>query len=173
MAEIAGVFSCWSHPIPGAGGEVLGAMALYAMEPNSPSRDHMDGMGIAAKMVGLAVERYHLEQRLLQSAKMEALGGSSGGGIAHDFNNMLAAVLGNAELAIEGLSESDPVRSMLQRIATTSVNVAELCSQMLAHAGRGAMSPVTLNCNELVQDIGGLLQVALAKKAKLCFDLVE
>ncbi len=169
-AAIAGVSACWSQPITTTAGEVLGAMALYSREPSAPHKHQMDGLEIAARMVGMAVERDRLEEQLRQSAKMEALGVLAGG-IAHDFNNMLAAVLGNAELALELLPNESAARPMLTEIASASVSAAELCNQMLAYAGRGAMTAEVVDCNPLVKELGALLNVALAKKAELRYEL--
>ena len=170
-AALAGVAACWSQPITATNGEVLGAMALYRDEPGAPARYQMDGLEIAARMVGLAVERDRLEDQLRQSAKMEALGVLAGG-IAHDFNNMLAVILGNAEIAAESLpQDAATVKEKLQEIVTASAGATDLCKQMLAYAGRGALTPEKLDCNALVKELGGLLKVALSKKAELVFDL--
>ncbi len=169
-AAIAGVSACWSHPITTTKGVVLGAMELYDTEPRAPTQHQMDGLEIAARMVGLAVERDGLEEQLRQAAKMKALGVLAGG-IAHDFNNMLTAVLGNAELAMRRLPDDAEASQMLLEIVTASVSATELCNQMLVYAGRGSLSTETLECNALVKELGGLLQVALSKKATLVNDL--
>ena len=171
-AGLAGVGACWSHPITATEGDVLGAMALYSPEPRVPTQHEMDGLEIAARMVGLAVERESLEEQLRQAMKMEALGVLAGG-IAHDFNNLLAAIMGNAELALTTLPGTAEQGPMLRGIVTASVSASELCNQMLAYAGRGALSVETLECNGLIQELGGLLQVALSKKAELVYDLCE
>ncbi len=44
-------------------------------------------------------EREKLQEQLLQSRKMEAIG-SLAGGIAHEFNNILGTIIGNTELAL-------------------------------------------------------------------------
>jgi len=57
VAAMAGVAACWSQPIRSSQGEVLGAMALYVDRPRAPTQAQLDGLEIAALMVGLAVER--------------------------------------------------------------------------------------------------------------------
>jgi signal transduction histidine kinase/ActR/RegA family two-component response regulator len=169
-ARIAGVRSCWSYPVTTLRGEVLGAMALYSTVPSTPAEHHLNGLGIAARMVGLAVERDRLEEHLRTGAKMEALGVLAGG-IAHDFNNMLAAILGNAELALNALPDHSEANAMLREISTASISASELCNQMLAYAGRGAMTTEEVNCNALFKELGGILGAGLAKKAELRYEL--
>ncbi len=113
-----------------------------------------------------------LEDQLRQAGKMEALGVLAGG-IAHDFNNMLAVVLGNAELAIANMSQDSPTNQYLREIVTASSHATELCNQMLAYAGRGVLSMERVNCNQLIRELGTLLQVALPKKASLEYQLIS
>lgn len=66
-AARAGVAACWSHPIRSRSGEVLGALALYNTVPSAPTTEERDGLEMAAKMVGLAIERGRAEYALRES----------------------------------------------------------------------------------------------------------
>ncbi len=170
-AEIAGVGCCWSVPVTGATGEeVLGAMALYKNEPGAPGLHDMELLEISARMVGLAIEHDRMEQQLREATKTEAIGVLAGG-IAHDFNNMMAAVMGNAEIATESLPQESPVRLNLERIVATSVAASDLCKQLLAYAGRGNSVKETLDCNLLVRELGDLLVAGLSKKVSMMFEI--
>ena len=61
-------------------------------------------------------EHRSLESRARQSQKLEAVG-TLAGGIAHDFNNIVAAILGNAELARSALGPEHPDRESIEHIA--------------------------------------------------------
>ncbi len=166
VAKIAGVAACWSHPITSTDGVVLGAMALYSDQPSSPTRSQLDGLEIAARMVGLAVERDRLEDALRQAEKLKALGVLAGG-IAHDFNNVLTAVLGNAELAMDTLAEDTEAYQRLTDIVRAATSATDLCGQMLAYAGRGTLARETLELNSMVDEISSLLRVSISKKANI------
>lgn len=175
----AGLAACWSQPILSSEGVVLGATALYSAEPRTPTKHELVQLETSARMFGLAIERTHaesalreLEAQLRQAAKMEALGVLAGG-LAHDFNNVLATVMGNAELALESITKTDPTRPMLNEIITASRSAAEICNQMLAYVGRGVLSIQHLECNRLIEEFGGLLQVTLSKKATLIYELSD
>jgi nitrogen-specific signal transduction histidine kinase len=145
-------------------------MALYSADPCAPAKHHMDGLEIAARMVGLAVERSRLEDQLRQANKMEAIGVLAGG-IAHDFNNLLVTVLGNAELALNTLPDEAEATPLLNDIVTAGQSASELCDQILGYAGKRASATEPLECNSLVKELRGLSQVTLSKKTELTYDL--
>ena len=115
-------------------------------------------------------ERLTLERQLQQSQKLESLG-ILAGGIAHDFNNILLAVLGNAELALTGLSPSAPARENLLEITQAARRATELCRQMLAYSGRGHFVTEPIDLRAIVEDLVGLLKSTISKKALLNLNL--
>ncbi|WP_022663815.1 PAS domain S-box protein [Desulfospira joergensenii] len=91
-------------------------------------------------------EKKALERQYKQAQKMESLGTLTGG-IAHDFNNILNVVLGNAELALEGLPESDPSHDHLVKIRTAGFRAADIVRQLLSFSRQSdqAFKPVKLS----------------------------
>jgi len=60
-------------------------------------------------------EREEVEQRLRDTAKLEAVGRLAGG-IAHDFNNLINVVIGRSERLRRGFAPADPVAIQLAQI---------------------------------------------------------
>ncbi len=69
-----------------------------------------------------------LEEQLLQTQKMDALG-QFAGGIAHDFNNLLTAISGYAELASASAHTDGAQTRWLEGIKTAAAEAASLTSQ--------------------------------------------
>jgi PAS domain S-box-containing protein len=88
----------------------------------------------------------NLEGQLRQSQKMEAIG-LLAGGVAHEFNNMLSVILGNAELSLGELQETDTLRENLQAIVEAANRGADITRQLLAFARKETTSPVVLDVN--------------------------
>jgi PAS domain S-box-containing protein len=114
-------------------------------------------------------ERRKMESQIQQTQKLESLGVLAGG-IAHDFNNLLMAILGNIDLALLELTPSSPARGNLLEAAKASQRAADLCRQMLAYSGRGRFTSELLNLNEIIEDVGHMLEVSISKKAILRFN---
>lgn len=97
------------------------------------------------------------EARLRQSQKMEAIGTLTGG-VAHDFNNLLTAILGNSQLALRDLSESDPLRRRLLEIECAGNRAAVLTRQLLAFSRRQHLERKVINLNDSIGDLTKLLR---------------
>jgi two-component system, cell cycle sensor histidine kinase and response regulator CckA len=115
-------------------------------------------------------EQKRFELQLHHSQKLESIG-ILAGGIAHDFNNILAAILGNTELALEGTPEFSPLRQRLDNINRASTRAAEICRQMLAYSGKGLFVVKPVDISEMVREMTGMLDVSISKKAVLNYNL--
>jgi PAS domain S-box-containing protein len=101
-------------------------------------------------------DRRHLEERLRQGQKMEAIG-QLAGGVAHDFNNLLTAILGYADwLALELIG--DRRREHVAEIQKAADRAAELTRQLLAFSRRQMLQPAALDLNDLVADLLPMLR---------------
>ena len=98
-----------------------------------------------------------LEQKLVQSQKMEAVGRLAGG-IAHDFNNMLTIVNGYSELIIQSMSDDDPLKKDIKEIKTAGLRAAALTRQLLAFSRRQVLAPEVLDPNFVVTNIEQMLR---------------
>ncbi|HEX7859590.1 MAG TPA: PAS domain-containing protein [Verrucomicrobiae bacterium] len=52
-----GLRACWSNPILGSGGNVLGAFAMYHREPREPRGDDLRVVEVATRTAAIAIER--------------------------------------------------------------------------------------------------------------------
>ncbi|MBS0657286.1 MAG: GAF domain-containing protein [Verrucomicrobia bacterium] len=98
-------------------------------------------------------ERSELQAQLQQAQRMDALG-TLAGGIAHDFNNILAAIVGNAELAALRLDPEHRALEAVQEITRAGLRARGLIQQILAFA-RPQQRPARL------LDLGAVLNEAL------------
>lgn len=124
-------------------------------------------------------ERRLLEEQLLHSQKMEAVG-TLAGGIAHDFNNLLTAMMGFAQLADQQastlLADDAPlalrnglrdVRTELTEIMKAGERASMLTSQLLAFSRRQKVTPTEVDVNVAVHDIERMLQRLIGERLTL------
>jgi two-component system, cell cycle sensor histidine kinase and response regulator CckA len=111
-------------------------------------------------------ERKLLQAQLTQSQKMESLG-TLAGGVAHDFNNILAAILGNADLARQDLGADHPARQSLHEVSTAARRGRELVRQILAFSRQQPMQRTCVSVDAMVDDSCRLLRTALPSEVKL------
>ncbi len=111
--------------------------------------------GIARDMTA----RKNLEQRVLQSQKMEAVGRLAGG-IAHDFNNLLTTINGHADLLNRAPAMKSPWLENVKGILGSVDKAAALTKQLLSISRQQTVSPCNLDLNTIIArlrpDLAGL-----------------
>ncbi len=111
-----------------------------------------------------------LEEQLMQSQKMEALG-LLAGQLSHDFNNLLTIIIGSMELVMEDLPKESVSMKLSQGILQSSKASANLIKQLLIFARRQEYSPKIVNLNDIIKETQILLDRLLGTGVKLGYDL--
>lgn len=91
---------------------------------------------------------------------MEALG-TLAGGVAHDFNNIVAAIIGNVELALDDVPADSPARTSLAEISKASRRARDLVQQILAFSRRQLLERQVIELAPVVEESVRLLRATL------------
>ena len=155
----------------------LGSGRLGARIPEPYPRGELGGLMAVLNSTADSLQRQRadieqLGQQLRQSQKLEAIG-TLAGGIAHDFNNILGAILGNVALARDDLAVNHPSERSLAQIEVAASRARDLVHQILAFSRQQPPALVTLALRPLVEDILGLLRVALPPGITLRTELAD
>ncbi len=105
--------------------EITGEKYLFFVMQDITERKHLEE------------ERQKLEQQLLQSQKLDAIG-ELAGGIAHDFNNILTGIVGFTELSLNALNDRDKAMKYLKEVLASSERARALVNQILTFSRNSA-----------------------------------
>jgi PAS domain S-box-containing protein len=111
-------------------------------------------------------ERKHLEQQLLLSQRLEAVGKLSGG-VAHDFNNILGVIIGYSEALQQMMPADDPMREAVDEIEKAGRRAAALTQQLLAFSRKQVLEPKVLDLNSIVADVEKMLRRLIGEDLEL------
>jgi PAS domain S-box-containing protein len=100
--------------------------------------------------------RRELEERLMQSQKMDAVG-QLAGGVAHDFNNLLVVIRGYTDLLL-GRVEDEAALEQLREVSKAAQRAVGLVDQLLAFARRAPSLRELVDLNELIHGIEPMLR---------------
>lgn len=104
------------------------------------------------KLVQKQVEELENNQKqIVEAKKLESLG-ILAGGIAHDFNNILAAILGNINLALFNPDLQDKTKKLLSEAEKATLRARDLTQQLLTFAKGGEPIKETSSLDEIVKD---------------------
>ena len=99
----------------------------------------------------------HLEERLTQSQKMQAVG-QLAGGIAHDFNNLLTAMIGYCDLLLGRYSPNEQPFADVMQIKQNANRAARLVRQLLAFSRQQELQQRVLDVTDVLSDLSALLR---------------
>lgn len=111
-------------------------------------------------------ERRHLEARLRQAHKLEAVG-TMAGGIAHDFNNILGAILGYSELATEHLAPDSRPAADLRQVLKAADRGKQLVERILTFSRRQEARREPLDLGRTVTEVLELMRATTSTPVDL------
>ncbi|MBN2103914.1 response regulator [bacterium] len=120
-------------------------------------KGHVDS-NLLVRSMQYAIERKHvqlekekIQEQLLQSQKMEAIGRLAGG-IAHDFNNLMTAVQGFTDVITTKVNSNDVIFLPLKQIRLAASSAINMTRQMLMFSRNHPISFETLDLNKTITD---------------------
>ncbi len=138
----------------------------------SPVRDSSQKIDHFVAIIRDISKEYQMEQRLIQSQKMEAVG-TLAGGIAHDFNNILAAINGFAELAICDAEANTTVHENIREVLMAGQRAAELVQQILSFSRQTILECKPIRVKRVVEDAVKLLRSSLPATIEIRQNLIS
>ena len=123
----------------------------------------------ALLLISDITDRRELEQQLLQTDKMDAVGRLAGG-IAHDFNNLLTPILGYTEIVLGTLAEGDPRRRDLEEVCCAAKSASGLTRQLLTFSRKQPTCSSPLDLNSVLQNVEGLVRRTIGEDVRVTFD---
>jgi PAS domain S-box-containing protein len=111
--------------------------------PFEDTRPQVTGIVVVSRDI---TENKQLQEQLLQSQKMEAIG-TLAGGIAHDFNNLMMGIQGRTSMMLLDIDKNHPHHEHLNGIEEHIKSASNLTRQLLgfARGGKYEVKPVDLN----------------------------
>lgn len=137
-------------------GELARAFNVFAR--NTASLEHTTRLlkEKTSQMEVDRLERQGLEEALLHSQKMKAVGQLTGG-LAHDFNNLLAVIIGSLELA----DPHSPDAPRIGRALKAAERGALLTQRLLAFSRKQSLNPHAVEMKPLLENLAELMRHSL------------
>jgi len=134
-----------------------------------------NGGGKPLNFIGTVLDitdRKQLQEQLLHSQKMDAIG-QLAGGIAHDFNNLLTVINCNSEMALNSLDPSTTAHEDISEIKRAGRSAAALTRQLLTFSRRQVLQPRPILLRSVAQGVEKMLSRIIGETVELVLDLDE
>ncbi len=137
-------------------GELARAFNVFARNTASLERTSRLLKEKTTQMEIVQTERQGLEEALLHSQKLKAVGQLTGG-LAHDFNNLLAVIIGSLEL----VNTDSPDAPRIQRAQQAAERGALLTQRLLAFSRKQSLHPQAVELKTLLEELSELMRHSL------------
>jgi two-component system cell cycle sensor histidine kinase/response regulator CckA len=138
--------------------EALPVSVYIVKDINTSDESHAYLVNVSARKM--------LEDQLVQSQKMQAIG-QLAAGVAHDFNNLLTAIRLNTDELLQRHPVGDPSYPELQNINTTGARAAALVKKLLTFSRKATRRKERLDVTDTLSDMVVTLRQTLGERAQL------
>lgn len=141
-----------------------------------PVRFSSEPIEKSGKVIGAVVsfsdisKQKEMENMLIQSQKMEAIGRLTGG-VAHDFNNLLTVVMGNLQFLQHKLADNDDAIGLITKIMNAAKNGAELNNRLLSFSREQALVTAPIDIREMLEEMYEFLNRILGEDIDLSLNM--
>ncbi len=97
-------------------------------------------------------ERKRLEEQLIQSQKMEAIG-QLAGGVAHDFNNILTSIIGYGNLIQLKMADNEKLMQYVTPLLGSADKAKHLTQALLAFSRKQIIAPKPVDLNSVIENV--------------------
>jgi PAS domain S-box-containing protein len=111
-------------------------------------------------------QRERIEEELLRTRKLEAIGRLAGG-IAHDFNNLMTIILGYCGSIFSELDDHTLLQNQVHEIYKAAEQANSLTRQLLAFSRPLRPQAGFLNLSEVLKEMSGMLRRCLSDDVEL------
>ncbi len=146
------------------GNELVVLLSIYPEIDGKGNLEGYDGYIIDI------TEKKRLEERLIRSQKMEAVG-TLVGGMAHEFNNLLTAILGYSEIMLSMTSEGDQFYKPVNIIHESAKRGADFGRKILTITRKEKIETKPVNINDIINNSIDLLQRSIPKNIEIIVKL--
>jgi|GEM_PF-3445996 len=107
-------------------------------------------------------EQMEMQDKLIQSQKMESIGVLTGA-IAHDFNNILTAINGFSEIGMLTSEANDEIHGLFRNINNSGEHARNLIRQLLVYSRQQSTPVRTLDLEKVVQNVHPMMERVLSR----------
>ena len=155
------------------GSHIVGVLVFGGLDVREADQPFLQAFPVLGSLIGQFAQRRQTEQQrralqaqLYQSQKLQALG-TLAGGIAHEFNNMIAAIIGNASLAIQDVGANPAARESLDQITAAAERARALTRRILLFGRAQPDTRKTTALAPVIEDAMRLLRATLPARITL------